>query len=64
MTKHTNAHTENAYDILTPTNLSRYRFVTFLERAPFGLKNVDTCIMHCINDVTQPVDISHRQEVE
>ena len=50
-------HTQNAYDVFSPSNLLHHRFVTFLQGMFLGLQNLDGSIMHNIDDISQLLGI-------
>ena len=53
-TEHSNqAHTQKAYDVSSPSNLLRHRFVPFLQCMFLGCQNVDASTLHNIDDISQ-----------
>ena len=50
-------HTQNAYDVSSPSNLFRHRLVTCLQCMFLELQNLDGSIMHNIDDISQSLGI-------
>jgi hypothetical protein len=58
------AHTENAYDVLSSSNLCHNGFITFLQRTFLSLKNLDRRFVHNVDDISQPFNILEGKEID